>query len=366
MASGGSRNCACSARMFWSIRLSLMTYRWTSGERGVPVADATQRDHELQQVGVGLLPERFLGPPEEVVQQRSQGIGHGVRVEIVVQRVVAEPGVEADLQVVVATSSLGRGCPRTCLQKSPFTSRTSPPTFRSVSSATASAAAGRRMGTCRRTSFRCRRRRGSSRRCRGRAPGMVSHVGVGARPGVAGSASHPGQGLAQVVRSRRAGRGQGAHPLRGFTPVDRDRGDGQRQRGDEERAAKPQSGVAVGQPDEQRSASEARPVPGTGCRATWGYAVRPHTPTAVATSIATSPRISMPLAHHRLATSLSSRMPQRGAAVPWPDSVITGCRATCAGRPSPCSAVNEVCADPGWRPARPGTRLSCARSVSIT
>src|SRR5687767_15905509 len=42
------------------------------GERGVAVADASQENDELQQVGVRLLPERLLRSAEQVVQQRSE------------------------------------------------------------------------------------------------------------------------------------------------------------------------------------------------------------------------------------------------------------------------------------------------------
>ena len=41
------------------------------GERRVPVGDPTQQDHELEQVGIGLLPERLLRPAEQIVQQRA-------------------------------------------------------------------------------------------------------------------------------------------------------------------------------------------------------------------------------------------------------------------------------------------------------
>ena len=54
------------------------------GERRVAIGEPAQQDHELQQVGVRLLPERLLALAEQVVQQRGDGIGHRVRVEIVV------------------------------------------------------------------------------------------------------------------------------------------------------------------------------------------------------------------------------------------------------------------------------------------
>ena len=73
------------------------------GERRVAVADSAQQDHELEQVGVGLLPERFLRPAEQVVQERRHGVRHRVGIELVVQRVVADAGVEPDLDVVVGS-----------------------------------------------------------------------------------------------------------------------------------------------------------------------------------------------------------------------------------------------------------------------
>ena len=59
-------------------------------ERRVSVRDSPQQDHEFEQIGVRLLPERLLGPPEQVVQQGGDRVGHRVRIEIVVQRVVAD------------------------------------------------------------------------------------------------------------------------------------------------------------------------------------------------------------------------------------------------------------------------------------
>ena len=76
------------------------------GEGRIAVRDAAQRDDELQEIGVGLLPERFLRFPEQVVQQRGDGIRHRIGIEIVVQRVVADAGVEADLEVIVLATRL--------------------------------------------------------------------------------------------------------------------------------------------------------------------------------------------------------------------------------------------------------------------
>ena len=76
------------------------------GERRVAVGDPAQEDHELQQVGVCLLPERLLRFAEQIVQECGDGERHRVRVEIVVQRVVAVTGLEANLDVVVLPSCL--------------------------------------------------------------------------------------------------------------------------------------------------------------------------------------------------------------------------------------------------------------------
>ena len=91
------------------------------GERGVPVGESAKQNDELQQVRVCLLPERFLRSSEQIVQQRGDGIRHGVRVEVVVERVVTDAGVESDLDVVFVSSSVPQdGQGRTCPLKSPF------------------------------------------------------------------------------------------------------------------------------------------------------------------------------------------------------------------------------------------------------
>jgi hypothetical protein len=54
------------------------------GECRVSVRDSPQQDHELEQIGVRLLPKRLLRPPEQVVNQRRDRIGHRVWIEIVV------------------------------------------------------------------------------------------------------------------------------------------------------------------------------------------------------------------------------------------------------------------------------------------
>ena len=96
-------------------------------ERRVAVGDPAQEDHELQQVGVCLLPERFLRLAEQVVQQRCDGVRDSVRVEIVVQRVVAIVRSRDRSRRSPVPARPASECPCTCLQKSPFTSSTRPP-----------------------------------------------------------------------------------------------------------------------------------------------------------------------------------------------------------------------------------------------
>jgi hypothetical protein len=79
----------------------------------VAVGDPTQEDDELQQIGVRLLPERFLRLAQQVVEQRGDRIGHCIRIEIVVQGVVADAAVDADLHVVRLATGTGQGFPRT-------------------------------------------------------------------------------------------------------------------------------------------------------------------------------------------------------------------------------------------------------------
>ena len=72
------------------------------GERRVAVGDPAQGDDELQQIRVRLLPERLLRFAEQVVQQTADRVRDGVRIEIVVQRVVADAGIQADFEVVAS------------------------------------------------------------------------------------------------------------------------------------------------------------------------------------------------------------------------------------------------------------------------
>ena len=57
-------------------------------ERHVVVEHLVQQDDELDQVRVGLLPERFLAPAKEVVQETGDAVGQRVGIEVVVERVV--------------------------------------------------------------------------------------------------------------------------------------------------------------------------------------------------------------------------------------------------------------------------------------
>ena len=70
----------------------------------VVIGDLVQLDDELDEVRVGLLPERFLAFAEEIVEQRSDVVCERIGVEVVVQRVVSVLGVQVDLDVVVLAS----------------------------------------------------------------------------------------------------------------------------------------------------------------------------------------------------------------------------------------------------------------------
>ena len=51
-------------------------------KRDVIESDFVQQDDEFDEVGVGLLPERFLASPEEIVEQRSDVVRERVSVEV--------------------------------------------------------------------------------------------------------------------------------------------------------------------------------------------------------------------------------------------------------------------------------------------
>jgi hypothetical protein len=57
-------------------------------ERDVVVEDLVQQDHELDEIGAGLLPEGLLAPAKQVGHQRGHAEGQGVGIELVVERVV--------------------------------------------------------------------------------------------------------------------------------------------------------------------------------------------------------------------------------------------------------------------------------------
>ena len=76
------------------------------GEGGVAIGESSEQNHELQQVGVRLLPERFLRLAEQVVQQRGDGKRDRIRIEVVVQGVVADAGVESNFDVVIVSPGL--------------------------------------------------------------------------------------------------------------------------------------------------------------------------------------------------------------------------------------------------------------------
>ena len=78
-------------------------------ERDVVVEDLMQEDHEFDEVRAGLLPKGLLPFAEEIRHQRGDAVGQGIRVEVVVQRVVAVAGVETDFDVIVAATVVARG-----------------------------------------------------------------------------------------------------------------------------------------------------------------------------------------------------------------------------------------------------------------
>jgi hypothetical protein len=59
-----------------------------------------KQDDELHEVRVSLLPEWLLSFAEEVVEERSDTVGEGVSVQVVVKRVVSVFRMKADLNVV--------------------------------------------------------------------------------------------------------------------------------------------------------------------------------------------------------------------------------------------------------------------------
>src|SRR5439155_18531690 len=70
-------------------------------EGDIVVGGLMKEDDELDEVGVRLLPERFLATAEKVVQERGDVVSEGVRVQVIVERVVAVFGIEADFDVIL-------------------------------------------------------------------------------------------------------------------------------------------------------------------------------------------------------------------------------------------------------------------------
>src|SRR6266851_5799892 len=70
----------------------------------VVVGDLMKKDDELDQIRVGLLPEGLFSFAEEIVQKRSDAEGQGVGVEVIVERVVAILGSEADFNVILPSA----------------------------------------------------------------------------------------------------------------------------------------------------------------------------------------------------------------------------------------------------------------------
>ena len=166
-------------------------------------------------------------------------------IEIVVQRVVADAGVEADLDVVVVASGPAQDRPHLPAEVAlHFQDQAAHLPCRIVRSA--SAAAGRRTDTCRRTSCRSRPRRGSSRRCRGRVAGSSA-----SRVRCTASACRM-MSFAEDERRCRARLGrrvrrQRAERHRRRMAVDDDREERRQQRRCEERRGEPEHRIAVGQ-----------------------------------------------------------------------------------------------------------------------
>src|SRR5262249_49803138 len=64
-------------------------------------SDLVEKDDELDQVCVGLLPEWFFTPAEQIVQKRCNVVGQGIGVEVVMQGVVSVRRIEADFDIVL-------------------------------------------------------------------------------------------------------------------------------------------------------------------------------------------------------------------------------------------------------------------------
>src|SRR5580704_388456 len=73
-------------------------------ERDVIESNLVQKNDELDEIGVRLLPERFFTPPEQIIQERSDTVRQSVGVQIVVERVVPVFRFETDFNVVFQSS----------------------------------------------------------------------------------------------------------------------------------------------------------------------------------------------------------------------------------------------------------------------
>src|SRR6202042_1937577 len=69
----------------------------------VVVGDLVQKDDELHEVSVGLLPEGFLATAEKVIQERRDVVGECVRVEVIVEGVIAVFRIETDFYVILGS-----------------------------------------------------------------------------------------------------------------------------------------------------------------------------------------------------------------------------------------------------------------------
>ena len=73
----------------------------------VVVQRLVKQDDELDEVRVRLLPERLFALAEQIVQQRRNAVRERVGVQVVMQRVIPELGVQADLQIILAAAVAG-------------------------------------------------------------------------------------------------------------------------------------------------------------------------------------------------------------------------------------------------------------------
>src|SRR6266702_886584 len=79
-------------------------------ERDVSITDAMQQNHVPDKVRVRLLPEGFLSPSPDRGDDGGNVERLGVRVKIIVQRVIAYVAVERNLDVILSTTALAKDC----------------------------------------------------------------------------------------------------------------------------------------------------------------------------------------------------------------------------------------------------------------